>query len=217
MNQKQISHKKIKNRGMTLVELIITFALLSMFMVVATMMITSTMNIYYQVKGNSYGLQVSNILHSKIAGELEGAMNGDITSTDFLDPAGQGLNGAMLISNGKIEFTDSTGSHVSLGLQETDGKKYLALHYYAVPDSDGTGNLYDAVDWCFGKDVYMGYTIDSLVFRRPMGDYGYNIIQVELTITSPKYGSYTSTKYVECYNFDDTINPARVVDVPEVE
>jgi hypothetical protein len=59
----------------------------------------------------------------------------------------------------------------------------------------------------------MGYSVTDLKFSRPGGDYDYNIIQIDLTITSPKYGDYTTTEYVQCYNFDNTINPSRIVDV----
>ncbi len=200
------------NRGMTLVELIISFMLLSMFMVVATMVISATMNIYYQARSVSYGIQVSDIIHSKIASELSGAINGDITSDDFVDSSGQKANGAMLIAENRIEFTDGTGSHVNLGLVEINGKQYFAVHYYEVPSADGTGIVYEAVDWTFDKAAYMGYFVKELKFSRPMGDYDYNVIKVELTITHPEYGDYTTTEYVECYNFDDTVAPNRVVE-----
>jgi hypothetical protein len=206
---------KLNNDGLTLVELIITFMLLGVFMVVATMMISATMDVYYQARGVSYGLQVSNIINNKIAGELETAVNGDIISDDFTDSMGMPVNGAMLIGSSKIEFTNASGSHVNLGLYEKEGKQYLAEHYYEVPSADGGGNLFDAVDWTFDQDVYMGYSIQELKFSRPMGDYGYNIIRVDLTITSPKYGDYSTTEYVECYNFDDTVNPSRVVEIQE--
>jgi hypothetical protein len=196
----------------TLVELIVSFTLLSLFMVVATMMISSTMNVYYQARGTSYGLQVSNILQGKIAGELEGAVNGDITSDDLVDASGNPANGAMLISDSRIEFIDENGSHVNVGLYEQDGKQYLAVHYYPVESEDG-GILYDAVDWTFDQAAYMGYSIKELKFSRPMGAYAYNVITVEMTITSPKYGDYTTVEYLECYNFDDTVNPSRVADV----
>jgi hypothetical protein len=213
--RRQLNNRQLKNRGLTLVELIITFMLLGVFMVVATMMIASTMDIYYQARGASYGLQVSNILNNKIAGELEGALNGDITSEEFVNELGQPANGAMLIGDSRIEFTNASGSHVNLGLIEQDGKQYLALHYYAVPSEDGVGNLYDAIDWTFDRDVYMGYSIQDISFSRPMGEYDYNVIQIDLTITSPKYGDYHTTEYVECYNFDDTVNPSRVTEAQE--
>jgi prepilin-type N-terminal cleavage/methylation domain-containing protein len=211
-NHREKRNRK-KNRGMTLVELMVSFALISIFMVSATMLISSISNIYYQAKGVSYGLQVTNILQGKISEELAGALNEDITSDDFLDASGAGISGAMLISQDCIEFTNSDGSHVNLGLYEKEGKKYLSLHYYPVPTGSDGSNLYEAVDWTFDKETYMGYSVTDLKFSRPGGDYDYNIIQIDLTITSPKYGDYTTTEYVQCYNFDNTVSPSRIVDV----
>jgi hypothetical protein len=198
---------------MTLVELIVSFALLSIFMVAASMMIASITNVYYEAKGTSYGLQVSNVIIGKITSELEGAINGNIISDDFKDEEGQSLSGAMLIADDKVEFTNSYGSHVSLGLTDMDGKQYLALHYYQVKSADGTDDLYDAVDWTFDPNTYMGYSIKKLTFSRPGGDYGYNVIQIDMTITSPKYGDYSVTDYAECYRFEGIVNPGSVVDV----
>jgi hypothetical protein len=184
-------------------------------MVAASMMIISITNVYYEAKGTSYGLQVSGVIMGKISGELEGAINGDITSEDFYDESGQGISGAMIIGNDKIEFTNSAGSHVNLGLIETNGKKYLALHYYEVPSADGSENLYDAVDWTFDPNTYMGYSISELKFSRPGDGYDYNIIKIDMTITHPRYGDYSVSEYVECYNFDGVVNPSYVVDVTE--
>lgn len=207
--------KKQKNKGLTLVEVIVSFALLSIFVVAASMMIASIMNVYYEAKGTSYGLQVSNIIMDKIAGELEGAVNEDIVSDDFRDEAGQGIRGVMLVGQDKVEFTNSSGSHVNLGLIEQDGLSYLALHYYKVMSADGSYILYDDVDWTFDTSTYMGYSIKELNFSRPKGDYAYNVIKVDMTITSPKYGDYSVTEYVECYKFDGIVNPGSVVDVED--
>ena len=71
------------------------------------------------------------------------------------------------------------------------------IHYYAV-------NRYEAVNWTFDKNFYMGYEIEKLTFSQadPEGiEYPKNIIKIDLTLTCKKYGSYHSTRYVECYNF----------------
>jgi prepilin-type N-terminal cleavage/methylation domain-containing protein len=204
--------KQQNNRGFTLVEMIVSFALLGIFVVAASMVISSIMNVYYEAKGISYGLQVSNVIMDKIAGELEGAINGDITSEDFKDASGDAMRGAMIVGKNKVEFTNSSGSHVNLGLIESDGKNYLALHYYEVMSADGESVLYDAVDWTFDPNTYMGYSIKELTFTRPKGDYDYNVIQIDMTITSPRYGDYSVTEYVECYKFEGIVSPGFVVD-----
>jgi hypothetical protein len=207
--------RKLNNSGLTLVELIVTFMLLGIFMVAASMMISSIMNVYYEAKGTSYGLQVTKLLNDKIAEKLEGALvesinsvsAGDADATDSSNKVAMSISG----DGEKIEFIDKTGSHVYLGLwsdeDEASGDKYLTVHYYEVassnPDAD---NIYDAVDWRFDSAAYMGYSIKELKFSKPAGAYGGNIIKVELTITSSKYGDFSSTQFVECYNFDDGTN-----------
>jgi prepilin-type N-terminal cleavage/methylation domain-containing protein len=207
--------KQQNNQGLTLVEMLVSFALLGIFMVAASMMIASIMNVYYEAKGTSYGMQVSNVIMDKIAGELESAIGGDIVSEEFKDAAGQGIRGAMLIGSEKVEFINSSGSHVSLGLIEQDGLNYLAFHYYEVPSADGSDVLYDAVDWTFDAGTYMGYSIKELEFSRPMGAYAYNVIKIDITITSPRYGDYSVTEYVQCYKFDGAVNASSVVDIDE--
>jgi hypothetical protein len=202
--------RKLNNSGLTLVELIVTFMLLGIFMVAASMMISSIMNVYYEAKGTSYGLQVTKLLNDKIAEKLEGALVESINSVSAgdADATDSSNKVAMSISSDgeKIEFIDKTGSHVYLGLwsDEASGKQYLTVYYYEVassnPDAD---NIYDAVDWRFDSAAYMGYSIKELKFSKPTEDYGGNIIKVELTITSPNYGDFSTTQYVECYNFDD--------------
>jgi hypothetical protein len=119
----------------------------------------------------------------------------------------------MLIGRERVEFINSAGSHVSLGLIEQDGLNYLALHYYEVPSADESDVLYDAVDWTFDPGTYMGYSIKELEFSRPMGAYAYNVIKIDMTITSPRYGDYSVTEYVQCYKFDGAVNAGSVVDI----
>lgn len=202
------NHKKQNNRGMTLVELIVVFMLLSIFMTAAAFMISSIMNVYYQAKGTSYGMQVSKLLMDQVAGELEGASGDVITSDELTDADSNPLQAAMFIEDGRVEFKDASGSHIYIGTttNSQDGKDYLVIHYFAVPlgNDSSAGNLYEAVDWTFDKAAYMGYSVKELSFTRPGEAEGYesNILKVELTITSPKYGDYTSVEYIECYNFD---------------
>jgi prepilin-type N-terminal cleavage/methylation domain-containing protein len=205
----QQNNKSLKNQGFTLVEMTVSFALLGLFMVAATFMITATMNIYFQAKGVSYGMQVAGILNDKIAGELEGAVNGDIDSDELVDGAGNQATGAVLVAESLVEFTNKAGSHVSIGLTEpdSDGSQYLVEHYLNADESK-------EIDWKFDKNMYMGYSVKELKFTKlSQGDgYADNVIRIDLTITNPRYGDYTTSEYVECYQFDDTIAKGRIVE-----
>lgn len=209
---------KKNNGGLTMVELIVSFVLLSIFVVSATMIIASTMNVYYAARGNAYGKQVTRILINKIAQELEGAVNGDITSEDFVTESGAPANGALIYGGEKIEFINSDGSHVKIEKAAGSGGDYLNIHYFAIPNKVDAGNLYEAVDWTFDKKSYMGYTVKELRFSRPQtGGYAYNVIQIDLTISSLTYGDYSITKYVECYKFEGIVDPSRIIEAIPAE
>lgn len=196
-NQKeQQFHKVRKNAGTTMVELIVSFTLLSLFMVAATKVISNTISVYYQAKGIQTGMQVSNILMTKIVETVEGALpNG--TVGDEADAA------SMIISNSnqRIELIDGFGSHVYL----TVDKDYLLLYYFPEisEGESGVDILKDGERWTFDKKAYMGYTVKELKFSVPKGEYPPNVIQVDLTLHSGKYGDYTSKRYIQCYNYND--------------
>jgi hypothetical protein len=216
------SKKKFNNKGMTLVELIATFALLSLFTVAAANIIFKTMSVYYQARGTSYGMQVSQLVASKIVGMVEGAQN--VTSLEYTDDISNVdivYDTAVLITDqdtgearlDSIDFTDETGSRVCITTKSEEGKNYLCIHYYPVADGakkyDEAADryyyeeqLYKAVDWEFDNKAYLGYSIKSLTFEKPEGFPG-NVIKLGLTVVSDKYGEYSTTKYIELYNFTE--------------
>lgn len=232
-NKTIIKLNKEKNKGTTIVELVVTFALLGIFMVAAMRVIFSTMDTYYQVRSESYGIQISSMLADKIRGELENALV-TVQKSDFLQGAdGKNLSGGvMLAKDGSfIEFTNTNGSHVVLKLDklksrvgedgtimeaETD-ELYLTEYFYAVNsiDTDDDGNdiiieEYKAVDWQFALDMYMGYSVQSLNFEQLEDNK--NIIRVDITISSPRYGSYTTTEYVALYNYKNIYSASTAED-----
>ncbi|MDY3728180.1 MAG: prepilin-type N-terminal cleavage/methylation domain-containing protein [Wujia sp.] len=203
-----------KNQGLTLVEMIVTFMLIGLFMIAASKVIANTMSVYYEAKGTANGMQVSSIIAAKIQSEIEGAKpeqiirevtNADGTVSDQTEDYVIQLSSDSTLGGGnetggynKIEFTDAKGSHVYIGVN-TDG--YLVVHYF-MDSADGTPE--DKTDWMFDKKSYMGYTIKELKFRQPKGDYAENIIYMSLTLHSPRYGDFTYTEYIQCYNLDET-------------
>lgn len=204
MREAKISENRIKNRGTTLVELITTFALISLFMVAATKIISNVVTIYYSAKSIASTIQVSDIIATKIEGEIEGAMTTNLVRKTE-DGTEEVLPYAVLIckdsagnDNGRIEFYNHTGTRVYI--EAKDG--YFVMHYYAVNDAAG-GHEIAAEDWRFDEKAYMGYQIEQLRFEQVLGEYNPNIIKMTCTLCSPRYGDYTNTEYIECYNFKD--------------
>ncbi len=208
--------RKLNNWGMTLVEMIVTFMLIGLFMVAASKVIANTVMIYYEAKGVTNGMQVSGIISTKIRGEIEGARTEYLTK-ETVDGSGQTVEETMpymvLLSNdaalgggngsseyNKIEFIDKRGSHVYISVN-ADG--YFVVHYFPIEtEENGVSTTIPETDWVFDKKAYMGYTVKQLTFTQPKGDYENNIIHMTLTLTSDRYGDYTVTEYFQCYNFD---------------
>lgn len=193
-------------KGVTLVELVVTFALMSLFATSVCMMLSSAINVYHQIRGLSNARQVSDTLLDKIAGTIEGARDNGTPATE-----GKVMK---LYEEGKvIELIDKTGSPIAISSTESGSAivgrekttsypiKQLLIFYYPVTKP----NNFDAVDWTFDQAAYMGFEIESLKFTWVAGedsDFPKNVIKIELVLHSNRYGSYPSERYVECYNFD---------------
>ena len=204
------------NQGLTLVEMIVTFMLIGLFMIAASKVIANTVSVYYEAKGTANGMQVSAIIASKIRGEIEGARNATITTevknedgttSEVTQPYVMRLStdttlGGQNETSGynKIEFIDAQGSHVYIGVNENG---YLVVHYYPVVVANGEVKR---TNWVFDQKAYMGYSIKELKFTQPGGNYADNIIYMSLTLHSSRYGDFTYTEYIQCYNLDAQSN-----------
>lgn len=174
-----------------MVEMIITFALLSLFMVAATRVISYTTSIYYNAKGSATGLEVSTMISNKIVGMLEGAINDPVVTANAY--AGSDM----------IQFTDATESAVTISAQQqkkSDGTNlgnFLVIHY----DEAAMGTVqYEPTDYKYDVNSYMGYEISELKFENPGSEYPENVIKLQITVHSEKYGDFSSVYYIKAVN-----------------
>ncbi len=212
---------KINNEGLTLIELIVTFALLGLFIVAATKVISDTVSIYYKAKGVQTGMQVSSVINTKISGEIESALREGSVADDS--------NISIYISEDghKIELNNNSGCHIYITNNVEDGESegYMLIYYYpSVEYDEETGEEIqgEGSNWTFDKKSYMGYKIKELKFEKlsdlsdtsdpDYNKYPGNIIRMTLTIDSPKYGDFTTKTYIECYNFRDAADYSRIVE-----
>lgn len=197
----------LKQAGMTMVEMIVSFVLLSLIMVAATVIINYTVRLYYQSKGVQMGSAVSGVLFQKIEEHLEGAQNKTITSDVIQLVDGTKAEGTVILNGSQAELYNKDGSHVLLHLITEDGKQYLSVRFFKVVKTDedtGVENqLYKEVEWQFDQALYMGYSIADLRFEKAGSEYQ-NIIKVTLNLTNPKYGNYETNRLIKCYNLKDT-------------
>ncbi|MGN0379225.1 MAG: type II secretion system protein J [Butyrivibrio sp.] len=195
MKEKDRVSEKQNNSGFTLVEMVVAFALLALFMVAATRVISYTIGIYYAAKGSSDGMQVAGMIANKVSGQIEGAsraMNPVVTK------GGNGID--------SLSFIDATGSRVTISASpqrtsdgETEGS-YVNIHYDAVTE----GSIqYEDADWRFDRNAYLGYVVKELRFENPGDDYPDNVLRMTLVLHSGRYGDYSTSYYIKCVNVDE--------------
>ena len=148
--------KKIKDnrRGSTLVEVIVTFALIGMFLLAATTAVSAAMNAFYRMESLSRVIVVSDTILDKAQGELS------LASAD----------GALLCLGGEssgddwwkiICFYSANGNPVRMESEASgDGKGRFSLYYYPVKDSSSQGT-----DWTFDENFYQGFADRDLSFQ----------------------------------------------------
>ncbi len=208
---KKIKSFKKNNHGSTFVEMIVCFALLSLFMVCAAIIISSITTMYYNIKGEIYSRQVSDIVLEKISSEIDGAeYDEDITANN------------PIISDSRVELFDKTGTKVILSLDTTNNKGLLIQYPEIVYIDKGIkdqNKSKKATEWYFDESMYNGFVIQELSFYQGgnattvanagnyglaginMADYGENVVLVLLKINSDRYGTYYFHRFVRMYNY----------------
>lgn len=200
-------HKKLKNEiknhsGMTLVELIVVFALMGIFMIAATFMLSTSIQLFSRMQATSQAVTVSDLILDKIAGEIAAA---DIPAKD----ATGGHYFWLENDNGSpwVAFCNRSGSPVSIyadndnDAAEGFGQGQLFMKHYKMSEDDK--KKLNEINWHFDKQVYMNYQISELKFSRPEPAAHPNVVKIDLTLTNEKTGfAYSTVRYAENYNFD---------------
>lgn len=219
MRNRFFSNRIRKNRGMTLVEVTVTFALLGIFLACAASIITMIAGQYYRVNGETYSKQVTDIIMEKISSEIEGA------KYDPSEPQWTGENeeDAEILANPvystdflSMSVYDRTDTRVKL--RQVNGE--LLVEYYQFTDKIDTNKSRNATVWKFDSNVYNGYSIEELYFVR--GDklenftdaekyglstdevtYGTDVVVVFMKLHHSKYEDYYTYRVIKMYYVDD--------------
>lgn len=192
-----------RKSGTTLVEMIVTFALLAIFMMSATFMIISGLNLFARMQSDTKAVVVSDLLLDKIVGEITAAEVPVKNGSGYYFWLAEEAGGSWIVCGSRskhpiaIFAAESTGAETANDL----GRGQLFIRYYELAgvEAGGTGEM----DWHFDKSAYMDYTIDKLQFSQPdAGDHP-NVIKIELSLINTRTGQeYSAWRYAENYNFD---------------
>lgn len=197
--------KRTDSQGMTLIELIVTFAVAAIFMTAAAMLIAPATKMTLRIKGMNRVHSDAAIIMETVVNELSYADSyledgaADIPAIKLSDPypPGDAYEGYYR----QAAYSDKGGNPAVISVtsdDDTGGKGRLQIVYDAIKSDDGTDTeIRKEIDWSYGKGLYRDNEI-TLGFRKKPDK---NIITVRLTVTNTisEY-SYTQETDVRCMN-----------------
>lgn len=194
------------NAGTTLIEMVVAFALLGIFLVAASSIITNVTGMYYRVKAETYSKQVSDIVLEKVVSEIEGAVwvnnsgeNLKLIDSEHIDDARESIEKADGVEEAEkngagVVLFDKTDTKIMMFAEDDE----LIVHYYEIHRG---AERYNATDWKFSDSVYNGFAVKELQFVRgnKLGAFlGSNItVNGETTTPGDLYGLSPAGQYSE--------------------
>lgn len=221
--------KRIQDsRGMTLIELIVTFAVAAIFMTAAAALLLPAAKMTMRIKGMNRVHDDAAIILETIRNEL-GYADGYAENTDESGaaiPAIQ-LTDAYPADTGdpayddaytgyyrNVSYSDKGGNPAQISVDDEEGsesKGRLQIVYAEISDTLADGvtmeTVREEIRWKYGKGLYRDNQI-RLGFQKKADR---NIITVKLTVTDPVSGySYTEETDIRCMN----VKADRIVQTP---
>ena len=216
----------LNNKGFTLLETTICFLLLSILLVAAAQIITSSTEVYYLSKSTSYGLQASQVIATELRGDIEDAvmmplLNKKNSKSNIELPNDISNYSFYITDDGStIYFISGTGEQICYSFEKSEAnsdeyilnrstvKVYNDLFNELTPETDGTIKQFTS------KYVGMNYRVKGIklsfyektkpgasVSPIPLQTGDFPVLKLEVTVNSPQYGDYTCTEYIGLYNF----------------
>lgn len=221
--------KKTDSRGMTLVEMIVTFAVAAIFMTAAAMLVVPATKMTMHIKGMNRVHDDAAIIMETIRNELsyadayaaENTGEGgtvipaiQLKSAYPTDTANASYDAAYAGYYKIAEFSDKGGNPAEISVNEEEGsesKGRLQIIYAEISDNPdgGAGEVIrEKIEWGYGKGLYQNNQL-RLGFRKK--DENKNIITVKITVTDPASGySYTEEADIRCMN----VMEERIKEIP---
>ncbi len=177
------------NRGLTLTEMIVTFALVGIFMAAAVSVISSAVITHSELTASMYAQSVGEMLLDKISGELAAAKaeDGCILIGDTANLGGTEGNGAA--------FYDREGRPVVCLVENG----ILRFRYQEADSDEGSAEYSRENEWSFDEKAYMGFRITDMQIHRIDEK---NVLEISVKIQNLKTGfEYSTSRCTRCYNF----------------
>lgn len=216
---------KSDSKGMTLIELIVTFAVAAIFMAAAALLIVPATKMTMHIKGMNRVHDEAAIIMETIRNELSYAdAYTENTGTEvptiglkyaYPTDAGDDAYDADYAGYYKsAAYSDKGGNPAEIKVDDQEGSESqgrLQIVYAEISDNpDGAAEsevIREEIKWWYGKGLYQNNQL-RLGFKKKDPDK--NIITVKLTIIDPTSGySYTEEADIRCMN----VNPDRIKEI----
>lgn len=182
------------NRGTTLTEMIVTFALIGIFMASAVSVISSAVITHSELTASMYAQSVGEMLLDKVTGELAAARADE----------GRGIAlGAVFTEEEEETYGDSAAFYdrESRPVVCTVEEGLLYFHYKDL-------------DWALDPKAYMGFRITQMEIKKRNDQ---NVLEVSFQIKNLKTGfEYSTVRCTKCYNFKTEEDCRRITEGNEI-
>ena len=191
------------NRGTTLAEMIVTFALIGIFLVAASGVISSAVILHSDLSAAMHAQSVGEILIDKVTGELAAAQPKGSRSVVI----GESQKAGGTIGEG-IAFYDRESNKSRMYVR--DGRLVLSYEETVKINEYGEVMVSPEREWKLDDKAYMGYQISDLQFEK-LNDEG--VLEVTIRIKNIKTGfEYTVSRATQCYNFETKADYAKIAE-----
>lgn len=180
------------NRGTTLAEMIVTFALIGIFLVSAAGVISSAVVLHSELTASMYAQSVGETLIDKLTGELAAAR----PQTSSAMVIGESKTVGGTVGEG-VAFYDRDGNKTCCFVR--DGRLIFSYEESVKINDAGEVQVSPKREWKLEDKAYMGYQITDMQFARLNEK---NVLEVTIKIKNLKTGfEYTVSRCTGCYNF----------------
>lgn len=186
-------------KGYTLIELIVVFAMIGIFMAALTTVAVSYMRTFLRVTATGNTQIAGDTVMETIAGELSAAADRPV-----MDDDGNRTDVNLVVEENSVRYVNRNGQTIVMNAE--DG--ILHLNYKEVVD-DVTGVGSAEADWYIDKKAYQGARIKKLRFEKLTRADDKILIKVTLVMENEKVGpdyEMEMTKIVELYNLREKGN-----------
>lgn len=191
------------NRGTTLAEMIVTFALIGIFLVAAAGIISSSVILHGNLTSTMHAQSVGLTLLDKVSGELAAAQPKGGRSLIIGD--GQTAGGSL---GEGVAFYDREGNEVRGFVRE--GRLVFAYEESVKVNERGEVLVSPEREWKLDDKAYMGYQITDMQIDKLEDK---NILEISIKIKNLKTGfEYTVSGCTRCYNFKTKAEYAQIVE-----